>query len=109
MKKPYENIDDGLISDPVLFRELMNRANDYLSVIDLNTGRYLYVNEMACRSTGYTPDEFRKMTVADIDPTVTTRWDADKERRRRKKIRVPVFQAAPQSIEATVNIAIEIQ
>jgi len=28
----------------------MNRANDNLSIIDLNTGRYLYVNEMTCRS-----------------------------------------------------------
>lgn len=88
MKKPDKNTDERLLSDPVLFRELMNRANDNLSVIDLASGRYLYVNEMTCRSTGYTQDEFRKMTVADIDPTVTQRWDPDKERRRRKKIRV---------------------
>jgi PAS domain S-box-containing protein len=88
MNKPRTNVDDGLFADPALFRELMNRSNDNLSVIDLNTGRYLYVNEMTCRSTGYTPEEFRKMTVADIDPTVTTRWDPDKERKRRKKISV---------------------
>lgn len=80
--------DERLLSDPVLFRELVNRANDNLSIIDLATGRFLYVNEMLCRSTGYTPEEYGKMTVADIDPTVTEQWDAGKERRRRKKVSV---------------------
>lgn len=80
--------DARLLSNPVLFHELINRANDNLSIIDLPTGRYLYVNEMTCRSTGYTPEEFRKMTVADVDPTVTTSWNANEERRRRKKTRV---------------------
>lgn len=88
MRKRRQPIVDDLRADPELFQELVNRANDNLSIIDLATGRFLYVNEMLCRSTGYTPEEFGKMTVADIDPTVTERWDADRERRRRKKVRV---------------------
>lgn len=71
MKNPFVKLDDRLLSNPVLFHELINRANDGLSVIDSNTGRYVYVNEMTCRSTGYSFDEFRTMAVADIDPTVT--------------------------------------
>lgn len=71
--------------DLTLFRELMNRSNDILSIIDMDTGLYLYVNEMTCKSTGYTREEFLGMTVADIDPTIAQRWDADKEHRRRRK------------------------
>ncbi|NLW93966.1 MAG: PAS domain S-box protein, partial [Chlamydiae bacterium] len=68
MRKRRQPIVDDLRADPELFQELVNRANDNLSIIDLATGRFLYVNEMLCRSTGYTPEEFGKMTVADIDP-----------------------------------------
>ena len=31
-------------------------------------GRFIYVNEAACRTLGYTREEFLTMTVPDIDP-----------------------------------------
>jgi PAS domain S-box-containing protein len=88
MSKLHDHGVDELFSDPQLFRALINQANCHLSIIDFRSGRYLYVNEMTCRSTGYTPREFLAMTVADIDPTVNRKWDAAKERLRRKKVKV---------------------
>ena len=82
MSKLHDHGVDELFSDPQLFRALINQANCHLSIIDFRSGRYLYVNEMTCRSTGYTPREFLAMTVADIDPTVNRKWDAAKERLR---------------------------
>ncbi len=76
--------------DLTLFRKLINRSNDILSIVDMDTGRYVYVNEMTCKLTGYTREEFLGMTVADIDPTVAQRWDAAKEHRRRCRKTVSV-------------------
>lgn len=71
--------------DLTLFHELINRSGDCLSIIDLNSGRYIYVNDMTCTATGYTRKELLSKRVADIDPTVTASWDPVKERELRKK------------------------
>ncbi|NLW93369.1 MAG: PAS domain S-box protein [Chlamydiae bacterium] len=75
--------------DLILFHELIDRSSDFLSIIDLHTGQYLYVNEAACMAIGYTRDEFRALSVADIDPSITRPWDEEKERERR--VRKSVF------------------
>jgi two-component system, cell cycle sensor histidine kinase and response regulator CckA len=57
------------------FRSLLDHANDTIEVIDPRTGRFLDVNERACRDHGYTHDEYCALTVPDIDPLVTIeRW-----------------------------------
>lgn len=66
-----------------IFRELINRSGENLSIIDLQTGRFLYVNDTCCASTGYSRDEFAAMRVADIDPSVKEPWSAKKERAHR--------------------------
>jgi PAS domain S-box-containing protein len=53
-----------------LFRELIDRSNDAIEVVDPVTLRFLDVNERACTDLGYTREEILKMTVFDIDPTV---------------------------------------
>ena len=63
-----------------VINELINRSAENLSVIDLETGLYLYVNDTCCVSTGYSRDEFLRMCVADIDPSVTRKWSAADER-----------------------------
>jgi PAS domain S-box-containing protein len=53
-----------------LFRELIDRTNDSIEVVDPDTGRILDVNEHACRSQGYTRDEYLSLTVPTLDPTM---------------------------------------
>lgn len=68
-----------------LFRKLVDRSKDFVSIIDLQSGFYLYVNRSTCRVSGYPLAEWRKLRVADIDPSVHETWDAGRERRRRRR------------------------
>ena len=63
-----------------VFKELINRSGENLSIIDLDTGLFLYVNDTCCASTGYSRDEFLTMRVADIDPSVTEPRPPEKRR-----------------------------
>lgn len=76
--------------DLTLFRELINRSSDCLSILDISTGRYVYVNNMTCAATGYTRKELLARRVADIDPTAPESWDPSWERNLRKTRRVYV-------------------
>jgi two-component system, cell cycle sensor histidine kinase and response regulator CckA len=63
-----------------LFRSLLDRANDAIEVVDPHTGRFLDVNERACRDHGYTRDEYLALLVPEIDPLMTMeRWRELKE------------------------------
>jgi PAS domain S-box-containing protein len=53
-----------------LFRSLIDLVNDSIEVIDPETGRFLDVNEYACRSHGYTREEYLALSVPEIDPLV---------------------------------------
>ena len=53
-----------------LFRSLLDRSNDAIEVLDPDTLRFLDCNESACRSLGYSREEFLAMSVADIDPNL---------------------------------------
>jgi PAS domain S-box-containing protein len=53
-----------------LFRALVDQSSDGFEVIDPLTGRYIDVNETACRRLGYTREEMLSMSFADIDRTV---------------------------------------
>src|SRR5271156_1165716 len=52
----------------LLFRALSDRSNDGIEVIDPETGRFLDVNETACRAHGYTRDEYLTLSVPDVAP-----------------------------------------
>jgi len=53
-----------------LFRALIDQSNDAFEVIDATTGRFLDVNERACRDLGYTREEYVELRVPDVDPTI---------------------------------------
>jgi PAS domain S-box-containing protein len=54
-----------------LFRTLIDRTNDSIEVINPETARILDVNEHACRSHGYTREEYLSLKASDLDPTWT--------------------------------------
>jgi PAS domain S-box-containing protein len=54
-----------------LFRNLLDRTNDSLEIIDAATRRFLYVNDKACRELGYSREELLALTVQDINPNAT--------------------------------------
>jgi PAS domain S-box-containing protein len=53
-----------------LFRNLIDRSNDNIFVIEPQWGRFLDVNEKACDSLGYTREELLDMTTKDIDELI---------------------------------------
>ncbi len=55
----------------ILFRNLVNQSNDAIELIDLESGRFLDVNEKGCLDIGYTREEFLALSVFDVDPLVT--------------------------------------
>jgi PAS domain S-box-containing protein len=54
-----------------LFRNLLDRTNDSLEIIDAPTRRFLYVNDKACRELGYSREELLSLTVQDINPNAS--------------------------------------
>ncbi len=53
-----------------LLRNLIDRANDLIEVLDPETGRFHYVNERGCRDLGYSHEELLELSVFDIDPMI---------------------------------------
>jgi len=49
-----------------LFRALVDRSMNGIHVVEPATGRFLDVNESACRNLGYTRDEMLALTVFDV-------------------------------------------
>jgi PAS domain S-box-containing protein len=54
-----------------LFRDLIDRSNDCIFVIEPEWGRILDTNDRACESLGYTRQELLDMTVKDIEESIT--------------------------------------
>lgn len=56
-----------------LFRTLIDHTNDFIEIVDPESGRILDVNERACVVHGYTRDEFLSLTLPEVDPTLAMR------------------------------------
>lgn len=56
-----------------LFRTQIDHINDSIEVIDMETGRFIDVNEHACLIHGYTREEYLMLTIDDIDPLESSR------------------------------------
>lgn len=50
-----------------LMRHLVDQSNDSIFAIDMQNGRFLEVNEGACRNLGYAREELLQMRVQDIE------------------------------------------
>jgi PAS domain S-box-containing protein len=59
------------VRDLKLFRTLIDRSNDAIEVVDPETLLFLDVNEKACVELGYSRDELLKLSVFDIDSSMT--------------------------------------
>jgi PAS domain S-box-containing protein len=54
-----------------LFRALVDQSNDAIEVVDMETLRFLDVNEKACSDLGYSREELLDLGVFNVDPAVT--------------------------------------
>jgi PAS domain S-box-containing protein len=54
-----------------LFRTLVDQSSDGFEVVDVETGRYLDINETVCRELAYRREELLELTVAAVDPDAT--------------------------------------
>ncbi len=50
------------------FRMMIDKSQDAIEVIDVETARFIDVNEKACTGLGYSRSELLNMSVFDIDP-----------------------------------------
>jgi len=66
--------EEALHESEQRFRILLKRLPAGVFAHDLE-GRILFVNDMACKTTGYAKEELLNMTVSDIDPESITRKD----------------------------------
>jgi PAS domain S-box-containing protein len=53
-----------------LFRKLIDKTNDAIFIADAETARIIYVNDMACTSTGYNREELLSMHIMDVDAVI---------------------------------------
>ncbi|MCZ3366505.1 MULTISPECIES: PAS domain S-box protein [Methanobacterium] len=65
-----EEVNKALAESEEKFRELFNRADDMITLVELNEkgipGNFIEVNNVASQRLGYTREEFKNMTPADI-------------------------------------------
>jgi PAS domain S-box-containing protein len=72
-----KQFEEALQISEAKFRTYINNAPTAIMVID-DSGRYLEVNDAACRLTGYSADELEQMTIADLaDPAQAEQPRAD--------------------------------
>ncbi|WP_340818731.1 ATP-binding protein [Methanolobus sp. WCC4] len=56
----------SFLKDLSLFKDLINRSNDFIFVIDLENTNIIDVNQTACQELGHTREEFLNMNEQDI-------------------------------------------
>ena len=65
-----EEVNKALAESEEKFRELFNKADDMITLVELNEkgipGNFIEVNNVASQRLGYTREEFKNMTPADI-------------------------------------------
>ena len=64
---------DVLRESQELYRAIVDQAADGIVLIDAKTLRFVEFNEAACRSLGYSRDEFARLGIADIQADLSPR------------------------------------
>ncbi|ETA67045.1 PAS domain S-box [Methanolobus tindarius DSM 2278] len=57
----------SFLKDLGLFKDLINRSNDFIFIIDMEKNRILDANETACKELGYSIDELTVMEEKDLN------------------------------------------
>lgn len=57
-------------TDLGLFRDLINKSNDAIFVVDPATGLFIFVNDKSCAALGYDRAELLRMGVTDIEDSL---------------------------------------
>ncbi len=72
MSGTVQDITEGKLEEEKLklFRDLIDRSNDSIFIVDPETGIILDANEKASSSLGYTRDELKNMHVYDFEVTL---------------------------------------
>ncbi len=68
-------VQKKFIDELSLFKNLVNRSNDYIIVIDRNSSKVLDVNETLCTQAGYLRTEFMAMEPDLLMDTVGNFWN----------------------------------
>ena len=69
-----------------LFRNLIERSNDFIFAVEPKWGRFMNVNNRACESLGYTPKEFlSEITFKNIDISISDDYSWTKQIEQLKK------------------------
>jgi|GEM_PF-1700957 len=58
----------ALSESELRFRTLLENARDGILVADINTKKFIMSNKMMCKMLGYSPEEIKSLSVADIHP-----------------------------------------
>ena len=53
-----------------ILRDLINKSNDAIFVVDPTAGLFIFVNDKACTSLGYDRQELLKMGVMDTETLI---------------------------------------
>ena len=64
-----------------IFRSIVTRANDGIVMIDVETMRFVEVNDAVCRMSGYSREEFERMTLADLQAEFDRAGSAERLRK----------------------------
>lgn len=70
-----------------LFRNLIDRSNDCIFLLEPKWGRFLDVNDRACESLGYTQEELLTMSLKDIEQSIpgNSAWQKQTEQLKLKE------------------------
>jgi len=58
---------EALREREAVFRSVVEQAGDAIGLVDVATGRFVELNDAACRNLGYSHDELMSLSLADID------------------------------------------
>jgi two-component system cell cycle sensor histidine kinase/response regulator CckA len=80
----FRDLEERLTAAEKRFRVVIDHAIDAIEVIDLETGRFLEVNERACAARGYSREEYLKLRAPDLDSEAARRpWEETRDEVRR--------------------------
>ncbi|MHC4443392.1 MAG: PAS domain-containing sensor histidine kinase [Planctomycetota bacterium] len=60
--------EEALRQSETNYQEIWNGVNDAICIHDIETGAFLDINRKMCDMLGYSPEDFKQLTVEDVGP-----------------------------------------